>query len=276
MRVASTDGVTIAVHDFGGAGKPFLLCHATGLLARAYEPLAAELTAQFHVWGLDFRGHGDSTSPDNARFDWGAMADDLLNVVDALGDQPIAVFGHSMGGGVSCIAEQRRPGTLRSAYLFEPIAVPGLEGTMPGGPSMMSDAARRRRPSFRSKADALLRYASRPPLNELRADSLYAYVEHGFRDAPDGSVELKCRPDHEAATFEATGKPDIDVLRQVETPATVAIGTVAHGWTPAHFGPAIAEAMPNAHLEQHPTLGHFGPLQDPAAIAARIIGTDHA
>ena len=50
----------------------------------------------------------------------------------------------------------------------------------------MADTARHRRATFPSTAAALHRYASRRPLNELRADSLFAYVEHGFRELPDG------------------------------------------------------------------------------------------
>src|SRR5437762_10430168 len=134
------------------------------------------------------------------------MADDLEAVTEALTDEPIAVFGHSMGGGVSMLVEQRRPGTLRCAYLYEPIIVPTVEGFPPEGRDMMSEAASRRRPSFPSKADALLRYASRPPLNALQAGALAAYVEHGFADQPDGTARLKCRPEDEAATFAAEGK----------------------------------------------------------------------
>ena len=125
-------------------------------------------------------------------------------------------------------------------------------------------------PRFPSTAAALHRYASRPPLNELRADSLFAYVEYGFRELPDGSVQLKCLPEHEAATFAADGKPTLEIAAQVQTPTTIAIGTTAEGWTPATFGPAIVESLPNGRLEVHPTLGHFGPLQDPVAVAASI------
>jgi pimeloyl-ACP methyl ester carboxylesterase len=275
MQVRSTDGVTIAVHDMGGRGEPLMLCHATGLHARAYEPLAARLASHFHVWGLDYRGHGDSTAPDNDRFHWDGFADDLLNVIDSLGARPISVFGHSLGGGVSLLAEHRRPGTLRSAFFFEPIVVPAVEGVLPGGPSAMSEGARRRRPTFPSTADALHRYASRPPLSELRADSLYAYVEHGFRATADGSVRLKCLPEHEAATFAAEGKPTLATAEEVETPTTIAIGTTEEGWTPATFGPAIVDALPNGRLEVHETLGHFGPLQDPVAVAASILAAGH-
>ena len=39
-------------------------------------------------------------------------------------------------------------------------------------------------------------------------------------------------------------------------------------FSPAMFAPKIAEALPDGRLEDHPELGHFGPLEDPATIAA--------
>jgi pimeloyl-ACP methyl ester carboxylesterase len=276
MKVASSDGVTVAVHDLGGDGAPFLICHATGFLGRVYDPMAAALKERHHVWALDFRGHGDTPRPDNGRFDWGGMSDDLEAVIDALTDEPIAVFGHSMGGAVAMLVEERRPGTLRCAYLYEPIIVPSIaaEGFSGGDNNMMATNARKRRATFPSKADALLRYASRPPLDILQASALYAYVEHGFREEADGTARLKCLPDDEAATFAATGKATVDLVAKVQTPTTVAVGQDEGSWSPSMFGPAIADAMPNAVLERHPALGHFGPLQDPAAIGAAILRSE--
>ena len=89
-------------------------------------------------------------------------------------------------------------------------------------------------------------------------------------------MELKCLPEHEAATFAAEGKPTLEVAAKVQTPTTIAIGTTAEGWTPATFGPAIVEALPNGRLEVDETLGHFGPLQDPVSVAASILATGHA
>ena len=275
MRVPSSDGVVVTVHDLGGTGDPFLICHATGFLGRVYEPMALELTTRFHVYALDFRGHGDTPPPANENFDWGGMADDLEAVIPELTDDPLAVFGHSMGGAVAMLVEERRPGTLRSAYLYEPIIVPTIvtPGFTDGDNNMMATTARKRRPSFPSKADALLRYASRPPLNGLQASALYAYVEHGFREEADGSAWLKCRPEDEAATFAATGKATVELVQKVQTPTVVAVGVDDGSWSPSMFGPGIVEAMPNAVLERHPKLGHFGPLQDPAAIAEAILAS---
>ena len=270
VHVASTDGVTVAVHDLGGEGEPFLICHATGFHGYAYSPMAARLAARHHVWALDFRGHGDTAAPANGRFAWSGMADDLQAVVKELASSPLAVFGHSMGGAVAVMVEHRAPGTLKSAYLYEPIIIPA-SGEMPLGANPMSEIALNRRPAFPSKPEALMRYASRPPLNSLQAAALAAYVEHGFTDEPDGSARLKCRPEYEAATFDAPDKPTIELASEVLTPTTVAVGHVEGDWGPALFAPAVVEAMPIAVLQQFDMLGHFGPLQDPAAIANAIL-----
>jgi len=268
MRVPSSDGVTLEVHDLGGTGETMLVCHATGFLGMAYEAMAADLRDRFHVYAMDFRGHGDSDAPADGRFDWGAMAEDLLAVASALGDEPLVGFGHSMGGAALMLAELRRPGLLRSAYLFEPIVVP--DDAPLAGPEGLAEQAARRRRRFPSRAEALWRYATRPPLDVLQSGVLAAYVEHGFRDTPEGDVELKCLPEYESGTFDAPGKPTFSMLEKVTTPTVVGIGTTERGWTPAMFGPHVAESLPNGTLERQALMGHFGPLQAPLTVAASV------
>jgi pimeloyl-ACP methyl ester carboxylesterase len=271
MEVQSTDGVTIAVHDLGGSGPPFVICHATGFCAGAYLPLAERLAGERHVWAHDFRGHGDSSVPDGERYDWDGAADDLLAVIDALTDEPVDVFGHSMGGAAAMLVEARRPGTLRSAYLFEPIVVPFDRPLGAGVENPLADSARRRRAEFPSKADALWRYATKTPLRALNAEALAAYVEHGFEDTPEGTARLKLAPAHEAAVFEATGKATLDTLATIDTPVAVAIGVIEE-MRPAAWGPDVAEALVNGELLAFPTLGHFGPLEDPNGVGASVLG----
>ena len=43
----------------------------------------------------------------------------------AVTSEPLWAFGHSMGGATLALLEDRRPGTLRAAYLFEPVVMPG-------------------------------------------------------------------------------------------------------------------------------------------------------
>jgi pimeloyl-ACP methyl ester carboxylesterase len=267
MRVASTNGVTVAVHDLGGDGPPFLIAHATGMCGRAYGPMAAPLTDAFHVYALDFRGHGDSTAPEDGDFAWAGMGDDVVAVIDALGVEQIDVFGHSLGGASLLIAETGRPGLLQSAFFFEPIVM--TAEYMSGRTNLMSDAARRRREVFPSRADALMRYASRTPLGVWRADALAAYVEHGFEDLADGTVRLKCRPESEARTFECETKMTLDRIEGLAVPTVVAVG--GEEPTGAMFGTPIVDVMANARLASYPHLGHFGPLQDPSSIGADVL-----
>jgi pimeloyl-ACP methyl ester carboxylesterase len=266
VRASSTDGVELEVHDLGGDGPTLLIAHATGMCAGAYLPMAAALRSRFHVWALDFRAHGHSSAPAGQELGWPGMIDDVLATVDALGGQPVAAFGHSMGGACLMGAELRRPGTITRAFLFEPIIVPA--GFDVPGRNPLADAARRRRAGFASRSEALWRYASRPPLGTWRADALHAYVEHGFADAADGTVTLRCAPTHEAAVFEGSGKPLIRDMTTVDTPAVVAYGGRDQGPSPAAFAPLVADALPRGEGRRYAHLDHFGPFQDPDTMAA--------
>ena len=271
MQLASTDGVTIELHDLGGSGEPLLICHATGLCGRAYEPLAAELTQCFHLWAIDFRAHGDATAPTNGRFDWAGFTDDLEVAVNAISSEPLRAMGHSMGGAALALLEDRRPGTLRTAYLYEPVVIPSTDvGAVTNGNAMSQTALRRRR-TFASKPEAMYRYAQRPPLGGLRADALAAYVEHGMTTLPDGTAQLKCAPENEAATFEAAGKPTFDLARRLSTPITVGYGSVESEEILAVVGAKLVGLLPNGRADSQPLLGHFGPLENPHLIGQSIL-----
>jgi pimeloyl-ACP methyl ester carboxylesterase len=269
-RVPSTHGVTVALHDLGGDGPPLLFCHPTGFHALTWAPLAAELAGAARCWALDFRGHGDSTAPDDGDYAWTGMADDVLAVVDHIGgprDGLLAV-GHSMGGAALVMAEQDRPGTFAGLWLFEPIIPPPPEGPV-RGPNPMAEAARKRRRRFPSRAAAYENYASKPPMDTMIPAALRAYVDHGFRDVPGGDVELKCAPEVEAAVFAASfGSPVFGRLGEVHCPVTVAVS--GEGGMPAQLAPVAAGALPHARLESYPELTHFGPMEDPPRLAAAI------
>ena len=161
MQLASSDDVTLTVHDLGGAGRSTLLCHATGFHGLVWTPLAEHIDG-LRRWSVDFRGHGTSTAPRDRRFAWDGFADDVLTVVDGLElDRPIGV-GHSMGGAALLLAEQRRPGTFAALWLFEPVVFPtdGLTGAPRANP--LAEGARRRRASFPSYETALANFASKP------------------------------------------------------------------------------------------------------------------
>lgn len=268
VTIASPDRTAIATYDLGGPGEDLLLVHATGFCAGVWTPIAAELSEHRRA-ALDVRGHGRSGVP-GAGMHWDGTAQDVLATIDALGlDRPFGV-GHSMGGASLVLAEQARPGTFRGLWLFEPIIFPPHPRPTDGSGNPLAEGARRRRDRFDSARVAYDNFAEKPPLSDLSPAALSAYVRYGFEEHPDGSVALRCRPEVEAATYEMGGVHHaFDHLGEVGCPGTVVRGTDRFPG-PASFAPQVAERLPLGRLEDHPELGHFGPLQDPAAMARSI------
>ena len=266
--VPSTDGVELVVHDLGGDGPPLLLAHATGFHGMVWAPMAERLARSFHAWAIDFRGHGDSSRPSGG-FDWHGFADDVLAVVDDFGlERPFGV-GHSKGGAALLLAEQRRPGTFRAMFLYEPVVFPEVPwGGTTENP--LSESARRRRDSFASYDDAYGNFSSKPPFSALHPDALRAYVDHGFAAQPDGSVRLKCRREDEAEVYAmAAHHHAFGSLPQVSCP--VVVGRGDDDWSPpAGVAADVAANLPAGRLETFDGLGHFGPLEDPDALAAAV------
>ncbi|MDQ4131379.1 MAG: alpha/beta hydrolase [Actinomycetota bacterium] len=245
-----------------------MLVHAAGLHGRVWAPLAAALGAGFRCLAPDLRGHGDSEPPPELNFDWRGFAADVLAVVDGLGLQNPLGAGHSSGATALLLAEQARPGTFRALYCFEPVIVPVHPPLGPDPDNWLAARARQRRATFASRAEALGNYATKPPLSELSSTVLRSYVEHGLEDLPDGTVRLKCPPEHEALVYEtATAHDCYSNLDQVRCPVTLSRGGRSEAFPP-RLAEQIAARLPLASHELHPDLGHLGPLEDPDAVAA--------
>jgi pimeloyl-ACP methyl ester carboxylesterase len=248
QTVASTDDVSLAVHDLGGEGPTIVFSHATGLHGLLWVPLARAL-AGYHGVAIDYRGHGDATAPASGSYNWGGFRDDALAVIDTLtADLPLLGVGHSMGGAVLLMAELARPGTFRALALYEPIVFPD-PGSHPVGDSPIVSGARRRRPEFPSREAALANFSAKPPLDILDPEALSLYVDHGFEDTSEGTVRLKCEPETEARTFEGSAGHDIYArLGEVQCPVLVMAAPAADGTrqSPLSRPPPGACAAPRA------------------------------
>ncbi len=80
-----------------GLGAPVVLLHGLFGQARNLGRLQRALSADGRVIGLDLRSHGSSPA---GRLDLRAMADDVVETLDALAVGPVVLVGHSMGGKV--------------------------------------------------------------------------------------------------------------------------------------------------------------------------------
>ena len=201
----------------------------------------------------------------------------MLAAVDALGLELPVAFGHSCGGASLLLAEQRRPGTFRALFVFEPVVVPtDLPVPFPLEENPLSAGARRRRETFPDAEDAFVSFSSKPPFRTLEPAVLLRYVEDGFEPIPEdeggdgAAIRLRCARDDEAEVYRrGFGNGAYEHLHEIGCPTTFAYGTK----TDAFGGPimaADAARVPHATVEAFGDLGHFGPLERPDEVAARV------
>jgi pimeloyl-ACP methyl ester carboxylesterase len=276
--ITTADGVRIVVHDLGGPADlqapVIVFSHATGFHGLVWQPLASYLTTDYRCLAIDHRGHGLTETPQSASLAWTHTGDDVVAVLESglfAHGQRVHGVGHSMGGAALVLAAARRPGVMRSLWLYEPVIVPGGLLLSGDGPNPMAVAAARRRASFDSLEQARANYASKPPLEQLHPDALRAYVEGGFAILSDGSVRLRCTPDSEAEVYRGAADSGAwDVLDQLDLPVAIVAGTERDAEGPVNFAPAVVAALRQGTLIERRHFGHFGPLEDPESMAADV------
>jgi len=226
--------------------KPLaLLSHANGFCAATWSPVVQHLLPHYHVIAFDFRGHGGSSTPaapDGYR--WQNLVDDMLlltrTILTAKGEQQVALAaGSSLGGVITAAAASEQPALFRRIVMLDPPVLPhtesvkrlGLETpaamTNPG--SRIGDQARRRRAIWPSRAAAVEKWRNKPMFTSWDEDAFDQYIKYGFRDRLDGSVELSCPPEVEAAIFDQTGDLNIfDRANAISCPITVVHAAGGH------------------------------------------------
>ncbi len=103
-RRIATDGAEINLVT-GGSGPALLLLHGYPQTHAIWHKVAPGLAEQFSVVAADLRGYGDSSKPqssdDHAVYSKRVMAQDMADVMTALGHERFFAAGHDRGGRVA-------------------------------------------------------------------------------------------------------------------------------------------------------------------------------
>ena len=290
----SAGGRSIRLHylEWGDPNlPPAVLLHATGFLARLWQPVAETLSARFHVFAYDSRGHGDSDKPvlsalrtpmlrseseaegPPSDYHWQHFVDDLRGFLDTLKLRDVLAVGHSGGGAAVAYLAASEPHRLARAVLIEPIIVPPYEGSPIGSEPRhdLAAGARRRRMVWSSPDELYRSYRRRPTFARWREDILRLYAEHGTSRREDGQVELKCPGDVEAQVFENSSSLDIwSILPRVTCPTLVMRGELTDAYL-AFIAEGVAARIPEGRLATIPDAGHLAPFERPEAVAAQVL-----
>jgi pimeloyl-ACP methyl ester carboxylesterase len=184
-------GLKLHYLDFGGEGKPVLVCiHGLTGNAHNFDALAPHLAARYHVLSVDVRGRGDSA--------WGAPLDynpqiyvsDLKEFLDARGIKRVSLVGTSMGGIISMMYAGGYPETVERLVLNDigpEIDPAGLLRIM----AYVSQAPER----FKDMTEVLTYYrATYPPAAKLSDAELGEWVRWSVKPAEDGGLAWKMDP----------------------------------------------------------------------------------
>lgn len=270
----------------GDARPPVLLLHATGFLARLWQPVAEALASRYTVWAVDTRGHGDSLLVDSSQlvagsegmgpYHWMRFVDDAVAFMDAVGLREIAVVGHSAGGATAGYVAATRPGYVSRLVMIEPIMRPPDAETGSARPNMLADGARKRRLVWQSREEMVESYRRKETFGSWSPDLLRLYAEHGTRrleggDGVSGPFELKCWGEVEAQVFEHSSSLDLwGRLPEIGCPTLVMRGEKTEGFL-GMVAAGAAERIPDARLETAEGAGHLAPMEKPRAVAEMVL-----
>lgn len=248
-HILRTRGAQLAYTDRGAGETTYLFLHYWGGSSRTWAGVVAELEAGARCVALDQRGWGRSKALDG-RYDLDAMADDVEDVVGALGLAPYVLVGHSMGGKVAQIV------TARGAA---PPA--GLVLVAPAPPEAMPVPAEQRAAmlaSYESRAgveQAIAVLAGRP-LNNGEREQVIADTLAG---APGAKREWT-----ERGMIAAIGPG----LRDFNGSVRVVVGELDRVERPEALRVAFAKLLPQAIVETVPDAGHLLPIESPGGVAS--------
>jgi pimeloyl-ACP methyl ester carboxylesterase len=240
-----------------GAGPPLVLLHGGWSDGRAWRPQLDGLSDDFDVIAWDAPGCGGSDDPAD-RMALSDYADELADLVAALGVERSHICGLSWGGGLAIAVWQRHPDLVRSLILAGAYA--GWKGSLP--PEEVEARVRRVRAEV-----------ERPPaewrdgyLPSFFAGPVSAGVTNLIR-----TMMAESRPAGMLPMLTAFAEADLTaVLPTIAVPTLLLWG---EGDVRAPICPVaenLRDGIPGAQLVVLPGVGHYNNLEAPDAFNAEV------
>jgi pimeloyl-ACP methyl ester carboxylesterase len=236
-----------------GSRLPVVLLHAFPLLGEMFEPQWSALASRARFIVPDLRGFGGSSAGDGPS-EMGAMADDVLALLDHLGIDAAVVGGVSMGGYVSLALLRNDPSRVRALVLADTQTsaddAPARERRETTAQELLSTGPTALLPTV----DKLLGPAASP---ELRA-RVSAWITGGSAEGLAAAQRgMALRPDAR------------DILARFGGPVLVVVGS-EDVLTPPAKARAMVDLVPGAALVEIPDAGHLASLEKPAHFNAAL------
>jgi 3-oxoadipate enol-lactonase len=244
------------LHASGKPGVPRLtLVHSLALDRTVWDGVIAALGPDVDVLTYDCRGHGASAKPPGP-YSTGLFADDLHDLLAAVGWPGSFIAGASMGGSVTLQFAASYPEMAEGLALFDTTAWYG-----PDAPA-----------SWRERGQKALADG----LESLIAFQQTRWFSDGFRIRhPEvcehfAQVFVANDADAYAATCDMLGNFDLrSNLAAIRVPVEIAVGEADYA-TPPDMARALHAGIAGSHLTIVPSARHLTPIEIPELVAATI------
>lgn len=249
MAYAQLDGVRL-YYESAGTGRPVVLVNSMGTTLRTWDRVIADLAADHHVIGYDWRGCGRSertwqgnTIEQNAT--------DLLGLIEFLGlDRPV-LAGASVGALFACHAAYCVGGKVGGVVVVDG---PGHGGTLVNG-------------VLRAHLDALA--ADRAATIVRSAANMYSGQVSDELRAWTARQILDASPHTDALYEEQTRYDPRSYLPDLAVPVCYVHGTLDKA-VPISIARELAALTPGSSLIPIEDAGHMAHQEAPAEVAAAI------
>ncbi|MER5885527.1 alpha/beta hydrolase [Streptomyces sp. NPDC001941] len=250
-------------HERAGEGPVVLLLHSGVCDRRMWGPQRdALVTAGYQVLAPDLRGHGETPGDAGDYSD----AEDVRDLLDALGVERAAVVGASWGGRVALEFAARLPGRVDALALL----CSGMPGHEPG-PALRAFAEREDELLEAGDLAGAAAYNAEFWLGPDATDAVRARVAEMQRHAfeADLAAEARAVPE-DAERAPAAPAPPAPDLSRITAPA-LAVGGAHDIEDFRRIAARLAATLPAARHLELPWAGHLPSLERPDETADLLL-----
>lgn len=112
------NAVTLNYMEYPNQNPPILLLHGATSHWQSFLPVIPELTSHFHVYALDFRGHGQSQRMGGAYTLSDYLNDAYVFIKECIKERVI-IMGHSLGGMIGIMLAANYPELVNNLILID-------------------------------------------------------------------------------------------------------------------------------------------------------------
>jgi pimeloyl-ACP methyl ester carboxylesterase len=254
LTTKSFQNGTVALNYVEGpaSGPPLLLLHGITQRWQEFIQVIPALIPTYHVYALDFRGHGKSGRAVGS-YNGENYSHDVLEFIDRVIGEPTIIFGHSLGGMVSLYLAAHYPNRFQAQVLGDCIVF---------GSSMAGTVL----PSMFQRVYELI--VDGKPYEQLRRE----VPEMTLESPMFGKAPLKmfpgCDEPYLSAWARALSQLDPDVLKMTID------GRTLYRWNPDELIAGIK--CPTLLIQADPKMGGLMTDEDVARIKAANADVQHA